>query len=160
MKIAQIILVSTLLLTGCASHHDQPEEPKPPEPTKGISSYAPDKFRVIYEGTRWTKPERATDFAMLRAADTTLQHGYTYFVILSQSQTMQDRSWSTPSSSYSTVMPNGSIITSGSGGGTSSISWPYITLMIQTYTNEVSGALDAAFLKASLFKQYDRTDVP
>ena len=84
MKIIfRLVFIAALsLCASCASHPQNPPQaraPKPPEPTKGVSAYAPDKFRVIYDGTRWTKTQRATDFAMLRAADTTLQHGFSYF---------------------------------------------------------------------------------
>jgi len=158
-----VCIAGLLLCASCASHGhapSQPKPPEPPEPTKGVSSYAPDKFRVIYDGTRWTKPQRATDFAMLRAADTTLQHGYSYFIVLNESDAMHSRSWSTPGSAHSQTFANGSVVTSYSGGGENSISWPYVTLTIQTFTNNVGGSLDAAWLKQSLFKQYNLDSTP
>lgn len=38
-------------------------------------------FRVGFKGNENTSMERATDFSLLRAAEITLEHGYTYFSI-------------------------------------------------------------------------------
>jgi hypothetical protein len=162
--ICRLALIAALsVCASCASHDhasSQPKLPDPPEPTKGVSSYAPDKFRVIYDGTRWTKPQKAADFAMLRAADTTLQHGYGYFIVLNENDAMHSRSWSSPGFASTQYYQNGMASTTFSGGGENSISWPYITLLIQTFTNNVDGSLDAAYLKQSLFKQYNLDSTP
>jgi len=160
-SILPILLI--LSVCGCASHNHTPRPPRalrPPAPTKGVSSYAPDKFRIIYDGTRWTKPQKAADFALLRAADTTLQHGYNYFIVLNESDATHSRGFSQSGFAQSTIFNNGSVVTSYSGGGQGSISWPYITLLIQTSTNNVDGALDATYLQQSLFNQYHIRSTP
>ena len=96
---------------------------------------------------------------MLRAADTTLQHGFSYFVILNDSEETKSSSYSTPVTS-SVQHYGAQTVTSVYGGYSGTVSWPYISLTIQTFTNNVDGAIDAAYLKQSLFKQYNLDTTP
>jgi len=45
---------------------------------------APDTFRISFVGNGYVSKGRAQDYAMRRAAEITLRHGYRYFVVLDQ----------------------------------------------------------------------------
>lgn len=65
-----------LCLFGCATAY------KPGGSGDGYSEMemAADKFRIHFDGNANTPTERSRDFALLRAADVTLEHGFAYFV--------------------------------------------------------------------------------
>jgi hypothetical protein len=48
------------------------------------TALAPDVYKISFGGNGYTTQERATDFAVLRAAELTLSHGYRYFGIINQ----------------------------------------------------------------------------
>jgi hypothetical protein len=50
------------------------------------TALAPDVYRISFQGNRYTSTERAQDFAILRAADLTLSHGFRYFAIINQTE--------------------------------------------------------------------------
>src|SRR5262245_65287639 len=76
MKPSTPILVAfaAFLLSGCATSYQSNGF------TGGYSEtqLAPDVFRVAFRGNRYTSPEQARDFCMLRAAELALQHGFTH----------------------------------------------------------------------------------
>ena len=41
-----------------------------------------DLYQIRFEGNGWTSEQRVSDFAFLRAAELTLEAGYSYFVVL------------------------------------------------------------------------------
>ncbi len=46
---------------------------------------APDTFRVVFRGNEFTTGERTQDFSLLRAAELTLEHGFSQFAVLNES---------------------------------------------------------------------------
>ena len=48
---------------------------------------APDVFRVSFRGNAYTSRERTQDFALLRAAEFTLEHGYAYLSVVDAVET-------------------------------------------------------------------------
>jgi hypothetical protein len=46
-----------------------------------VTQEAPDMFRVVFDGSAWTATERARDFALLRASEVVLNHGFAYFAL-------------------------------------------------------------------------------
>jgi hypothetical protein len=67
------------LLAGCATPYQQHGYLGGFEETQ----LAPNVWRVSFKGNQYTSSERAEDFALLRAADLTLQSGYSYFGLAS-----------------------------------------------------------------------------
>ena len=45
---------------------------------------APDMFRISFTGNGYVSKAQVQDYAMRRAAEITLRHGYRYFVVLDQ----------------------------------------------------------------------------
>jgi hypothetical protein len=68
---------------------------------------APDAFRIAFSGNGFTSAERAQDFAILRAADLTLGHGFRYFAIVSSASGATQSSVNLPGQSYTTVQATG-----------------------------------------------------
>jgi hypothetical protein len=82
MKPINLILAlsAMLALSGCVT---------PYQPDGLLGGYsdiqlAPDVFRVIVHGDNITTTERTEDFALLRASELTLQHGFSYFAIINE----------------------------------------------------------------------------
>ena len=79
MKTNIVLLLTAILLGGCESQPDYREA------TKGGFGYTESKFtdtqyRVNFKG-RGTDKSKAMDYAMLRAAELTLEQGYDWFVV-------------------------------------------------------------------------------
>ena len=127
------------------------------------SQLASDVFRVYFRGNAKTSGERAQDFALLRAADLTLQRGFGFFAII-------DESFST---SVSTLTTPGTAQTTGSGQvsgnsltySASTIYTPPMTdfvfkpqaaLFIRCFNEKPEGiyAFDAEFVQQSLKQKY------
>ena len=94
-RIAWILL---LALAGCATAYQEKGL------TGGFSDtlLAPDMFKIDFTGNGFTSSERASDFAMLRAADISLNLGCSYFAVL----TGQDKSINMGSIGMSSVAWN------------------------------------------------------
>jgi uncharacterized lipoprotein YajG len=82
MKTSTTILVAfaAFLLSGCATSYQSNGS------TGGYSEtqLAPDVFRVAFRGNRYTSPEQAQDFCMLRAAELALQQGFTHLALVDE----------------------------------------------------------------------------
>jgi hypothetical protein len=81
MKNKILILLSMVSLVGCATDYKQAM------PVLGgyrDTKIADDLYRVQFDANEYTNEEREADFAMLRAADVTLQHGYSYFAVVKE----------------------------------------------------------------------------
>lgn len=59
-------------------------------------------FKVAFSGNGFTSPKRAKDFAMLRAAEITLEHQFMYFTIIGKQDTSSTDYIDTGGSSYTT----------------------------------------------------------
>jgi hypothetical protein len=92
-------LLGALLLIGCASGYQSSGQ------TGGYSETwsAPDSVRVIFQGNDHTTPERAQDFAMLRAAELTLQHGFGWFRVVNEENSGQKTTVTTTSQANTQV---------------------------------------------------------
>ncbi|MCS1409234.1 MAG: hypothetical protein M2R45_02414 [Verrucomicrobia subdivision 3 bacterium] len=82
LKILTLILfvVTATFLSGCAT---------PYKPSGFRGGYreiqlAPAVYRITFRGNQYTSSERAQDFAMLRAPELALQHGFTHFAIIDE----------------------------------------------------------------------------
>jgi hypothetical protein len=73
----------------------------PYRPMKNGAGYtdqqaAPDEFRVTFQGDGNTSLERVYDFAMLRAAEVTRQHGFSHFAIIGADNTSSVQKYKIP----------------------------------------------------------------
>ncbi len=96
--------VSLFILAGCAtSYHSSGF-------AGGFSDtqFAPDAFRVVFRGNGYTSAERVQDFALLRASELTIQHGFTCFAIIDESDTTRTSSYTTPGYANTTASVTGS----------------------------------------------------
>ena len=127
-----IIGLSSAHFTGCASSY----EPSSLLLPGGYSEtkLGPDVVRIVFRGNSSTRPERAQDLALLRAADLSLQSGYPYFSVLEEnSETRRSTS-----NDITTQMPKTGIL-------------------VQFLKEKSTGQLtyDAAFLFRSLKEKYN-----
>jgi hypothetical protein len=100
---------------------------------------APDAFRITFSGNGFTSSERTQDFALLRAADLTLSHGFRYFAIINSASGGNTSSITLPGQSYTTA--------SATGMGTQSMGQQLpLTSLQQTfrYSNRILGCSYAA----------------
>ena len=93
------VLASGLLYFGCATPYQSSNF------FGGFSEtqLAPDVFRVSFSGNGYTSGERAQDFVMLWAADLTVAHGYAYFAVLNENNSVQQSSYVTPGYAATTI---------------------------------------------------------
>ena len=52
---------------------------------------ADNRYRVVYNGNERTKLNKTKDYALLRAAELTLQEGYTWFEVVDRATTTEER---------------------------------------------------------------------
>jgi hypothetical protein len=150
---------SLCLLAGCAT----------PYQSTGFSGgfsetqLAPDVFRVFFRGNGYTSGERAQDFAMLRAADICLQHSFTCFAVLDESNSTEAHSFTTQGEAYTTGSAYAygntatySGYTTYTPGQTDTFYKPRTGLMIRGFATKPDGffTFDAAFLQRSLKQKY------
>ncbi len=92
---------SLWFLSGCATSYQQKGF------TGGYSEtqLAPDVFRVNFQGNGYTSSERAQDFALLRAAELSLERGFRYFALLDETDLHTRTNISYLQATYGTPWP-------------------------------------------------------
>jgi hypothetical protein len=154
-----ICLLVTACLVACATGYHQPGF------TGGYSDtqLAPDVFRITFQGNGYTSPDRAQDFALLRAAELTLSHGYRYFGIVNETAGGNTSSFTTGGQSYTsghaTVVGSsvyGAATTTYIAPQTFTFFKPRSGLMIRCFATRPEGgfAFDAAFISNSVRAKY------
>lgn len=91
---AVIIALVAAGLGACASTPDY-------VPADGADDYGhystrlgEDRYRIVFNGSRKTGPNTTRDYALLRAAELTLQEGYDWFQVMDrESRSVYDRAW-------------------------------------------------------------------
>ena len=155
--LAAIAILS--LLTGCATPYSS---------TGFLGGYsdtvlAPDVYRISFQGNGYTSKERTQDFALLRAADLTLSHGYRYFGLINESEGGRGGVINTPGYAYTTgnayAIGNavyGSARTTYIPGASIPFFFPESGLLIRCFHERPAGAfaLDASFVSSSLRAKY------
>ena len=153
------ILCCAVFLASCAT---------PYESSGFLGGYsdtalAPDVYRISFQGNGYTSQDRTQDFAILRAADLTLSHGYRYFGIINQTEGGRSGIINTPGQSYTYVSAQrlgnfvyGTAHTTYIPGASIPFFFPQSGLMIQCFKDRPEGsfALDAAFVSRSLRDKY------
>lgn len=159
VKIAAILL----LLSGCAT---------PYQPQKSAYGYgysetqlAENIFSVRFIGSGADGAPVVSDYALLRAAEVTLEHGYTHFGIVDSKDEIKYSSVTVPATTVYT--PNifaGTTTATTSGGGTYIGYEPQSFKTIVCYKGKPEDdkgvVFDAAFLKESLRKKYELDKKP
>ncbi|HEY4272655.1 MAG TPA: hypothetical protein VGM65_11665 [Candidatus Udaeobacter sp.] len=127
------------------------------------TALAPDVYRISFQGNGYTSQERTQDFAILRAADLTLSHGYRYFGIVDQTEGGRSAVINTPGQAYTYVSAqrygnfvSGTAHTTYIPGATIPVFFPQSGLMIRCFNERPEGAfaLDAGFVSRSLRDKY------
>ena len=132
----------------------------------GFSEVQLDKnvFKVSFNGNNYTRPERAQELALLRSADVTLQHGFSYFVIVEGRSREDVHTYTAPveTTTKTSRRANGELVTRSTttGGDTIVNTYPSTKNTIMAYAKkpDVAGLVyDARFLCGSLGKKYEVT---
>jgi len=124
-----------------------------------------DIFQVSFDGNGYTDRAEAGDFALLRAADTTIENGYRYFVVLDERDLSRSGSFTTPMSSQTrgAAQVRGNQLrysetTQYHGGDTINFVLPNKTYMIRAFKEKPSTenmVFNAQDLSENLRKKYD-----
>lgn len=154
MKAAVHALMSSLICVACASY--QP---------KGLSGGYSDThlwgntFHVTFAGNAHITQEHAADFALLRAAELTLENDFSYFAIL-DSATWTSTSVNTSHSSSTTNMSAhyGSAKMQQHGGKTSTSVMPHAELDVELFSAKPQGyelVYEATIVRKSIRAKYE-----
>lgn len=165
MKIQSFILVSLVLLVGCATAYQQEGF------TGGFTEtqLGENVFQITFKGNAYTSAERASDFTLLRSAELALEQGYQFFVIVDADSYSTYSTYTTPTTSKTKANAYGSgnyaygtATTVTTGGQTIEYVKPRSTNTIVCFTErpEDTGGLiyEARFIVNSLKGKYKLDD--
>jgi len=154
VKIAALIF----LLSGCATPYQSSES----NYGYGYSETRLDvnKFSVRFIGSDSDSAAVVSDYALLRAAEITLENGFTHFGLIDSRDLAEISSYTSPVQSNTYVNPaTGQATTHTYGGNTYISSAPHSFKTIICYKGKPEDGkgvvFDAAFLKESLRKKYE-----
>ena len=121
---------------------------------------APDVFRVSFLGNALSSPERVRDFAILRASEVTLKHGYRYFGIMRSTEGVDIHSYSTPGTITTTgTFSAGNYYATSTyiPGGGGAFAWPRTGLVIRCFREKPEDipVLDAANVGSAIRRAYN-----
>lgn len=156
----KVLLLWLFLLAGCVTPY------QPLGYTGGFSEtqLSENIFQVNFKGNGDTSSERASDFALLRSAEVTLENGYRYFALMDSQNTEKVSHHKTPVRAHTTGDLNihGSYgtyseTTSFSGGQINTIRKPRAFNTIICFKDKPKNmqfVFDAAFIKQSIRSKY------
>ncbi len=159
MKKLLILGCVAVLVSGCASSY------KPNSMFGGFDEtmLSPDTFRISVGGNAFTSGGRVQDFALLRAAELSIQNQCPYFVVLDQENRVKTSRYISPSTTSTNASANmygnsiyGQANTTYSGGTISNIEKPITAIVVQCFKENPSHvkAFDAVWLEQSLKAKY------
>lgn len=153
MNVRNAVAVACLaLVSGCATPYQSTGF------TGGFSEtqLAPNVFRIRFNGNGWTSDERASDFALLRAAELSLGAGCKYFGLIDEAQSSSTQVISTPGTSSTYVYGSGNYATTTyNPGSTFFVNKPSASNTVACFSENPHGNLfDAAFLANSIRQKY------
>jgi hypothetical protein len=98
----KLLIVAPILLAACATSY-QPEGF-----TGGYSDMrmGNDLYRVSFQGNGYTDPDRAADFALLRAAELAISNGASHFAVVDSASSSRQGAFTTPRTSSTTGTMN------------------------------------------------------
>jgi len=98
MKIIQSLLL-LLLLNACA----RPLQPENYAERISTTRLDQDSFLVAYRGSTVSNADKVVDLTLLRSAETALENGFNYFVIVKTNESVSTGAYTTPDSSVGQV---------------------------------------------------------
>lgn len=150
-----------MALAGCASKY------QPGGWGGGFSEVQLDKnlFKVTFSGNAYTGIEQAQNYALIRDAEVTLQHGFTHFAVVEDRSRVDTSTFVTPveTTTKSRRKDSGEVIerSTSTGGHAITDEFPTAVHTIRTFTkrpDNVAGIVyDARFVCGSLGKKYGIT---
>jgi len=153
MKLLALV-VSFFMLVGCATSYQK----------SGFSGgysetqLAENMFRVNFSGNGKTKLTRTIDFALLRSAELTLEHGYKYFVLVDESSNVSNTQITTSVKTRTTGNISGNSFTANStstGGDIINIRKPSSNNTILCFKEKPDQfSYDAKFIFQSIRTKY------
>jgi hypothetical protein len=155
------IFLSIACISGCATQYQ----------SQGFSGgfsetqLSENIWRVSFQGNGFTSGERASDFALLRAAELSLKSGYKFFGIADSRDASTVAALTTPVTANTTFSANrmgnsvyGTSQTSFSGGNTSFIFKPGVTNTVVAFKEKpenISAVIyEASFVARSIATKY------
>ncbi|MGD0061443.1 MAG: hypothetical protein ABSD58_18700 [Verrucomicrobiia bacterium] len=136
LNVLAALIPAVLFITGCGT---TPYERADSEADEGYSDsqLQPDVFRVNFRGDEDTPKGRAYDFVLLRAAEVTREHNFSYFAIMKSGNPAAANTYYNAAQAYDFYVFNK-------------------PLMIRCFTAKPDGtdAFDSAFLEKSLKEKY------
>lgn len=121
---------------------------------------AQDTYRIQFRGNAFTGSGATSEMAMLRAAELTLQSGYTHFLVLDAADSVDKSYYTQPGTTYTTLTPRyggGYSATSNTYGGyTTPINKPKSEIFIKMVGADGNG-LDAQQVYDRLAPKYKKT---
>lgn len=155
-----ILIVMFLFLVGCSTPYQAEGF------TGGYSElHLQDNiYKVYFRGNGYTSRERASNFALLRSAELTLEKGYKYFIIMDSERYNNVSSYTSPTTSDTTgsAFVSGNTATFNSqtttyGGGTHYVSKPRNELFIMMTNEKMNNVIcyDAQQIYTNIRKSYN-----
>ena len=132
------LLFPLLILTGCCTTPYQPVGWG-----GGYSNVQLDSntIKVSFRGNGYTSRDTVENYLLYRCAETTVQHGYDYFMIVDSSADVKHGSYTTPGSYRATT----NTFATGYGYGTSTTSGTYSPGQTITYRKHSATAIIKMF---------------
>ena len=146
----KILLLSTILLAGCATPYQQ----------SGLLGgfreirLSENSFRVTFYGNAHTSSDKASNYCLLRCAELCLESGYKYFVLISENTHTENSTHTSPTYARTTHIGNYSF-TNVYGGQTYNNSVPTSTNEILCLKEKPEGySYNASYIKDSFMEEY------
>jgi len=154
LKTMAVAFLAAVAVAGCATSYRATNY----DGGAGFSStqLGENIFEVRFQGNDFTSSEKASNFALLRAAELTLENGFGYFIVNDDENTRQTGVFTTPVWSSTTYSFAGST-TNYYGGNTYSVSTPNARKIIVCFKEKPdwSGPIyDALFVVQSIKGKY------
>jgi len=146
-------LALALALGGCATGYQSNGF------TGGFSEFqmAQDVYRISFRGNAFTSSDATTEMAMLRAAQLTLDSGYTHFAVMNEGESYSTSYVAQPGTTTTTIQPNGYGYTAYSHstpGLMMPINKPRSEIIIRMFRDGSTGGMDARQVFARLAPRY------
>uniref|UniRef100_I2PZY7 Lipoprotein n=1 Tax=Desulfovibrio sp. U5L TaxID=596152 RepID=I2PZY7_9BACT len=136
------------------------------------TALSPNIFKVSFRGNGYTSMERAKDYALLRCAEVSLEHGYKYFIVTTDESYTKSNHVYVPGQTHASysgtttaqVHPGGNVTATTHGSVNSyttpsfafDVDNPHAVLIVIGFNDQetIPGAFDAEFLKNSIRTKY------
>lgn len=157
LRIVTIAFLAAIVAAGCAT--SKIYQPADSDGGVGFSStqLGENAFEVRFRGNSYTSSEKASDFALLRSAELTLEKGFEYFIIDNDENIQQTSVRTTPVRSETKYTWKGAK-TTYYGGNTYTTSKPRARKVIVCFKekpNRPELIYDARFVVQSIKEKYE-----